>query len=139
MAPKAPQAGQYPREAHMFKRIAAVVLLATGAQAGEDSVYGLYDHFAIAQVVGEACTGPSKAEAEAFMAKFEALGQLAQAEAMAENPDLTEQSFQQFSARRRHSLQASVHQFLAAEGCNHAEAQTLAAKYAEFRQMDLPQ
>ncbi|MFK7945703.1 MAG: hypothetical protein AB8B85_22725 [Paracoccaceae bacterium] len=123
----------------MFKRIAAIVLLGTGAQADEGSIFGLYDHFAIAQVVGEACTGPSLEQATAFMDKFKALGELAEAEAITENPDLTEHSFQQFSARRRHSLQAGAQQFLATEGCDHAEAKALAAKYAEFREMELPE
>ena len=125
-----------------MQRIAAITLagfIASTAHAQEGSVYGLYDHFTIAQVVGEACTGPSPDEAQAFVDKFKALGDLAEAEALAENPDLTAQSFKQFSARRRHSLQASVSQFLAAEGCDHAEAKALAEKYAEFRVMDLPQ
>ena len=124
----------------MLKRAIAAVLVATGAhaQSGENSIFGLYDHFAIAQVVGEACTGPTETEALAFMAKFEELGALTETEALAANPDLTTQSFKQFSARRRHSLQASVSQFLSVEGCDHAEAKALAAKYAEFREMDLP-
>ena len=77
-------------------------------------------------------------EALAFMAKFEELGAMTETEALAANPDLTTQSFKQFSAHRRHSLQASVSQFLSVEGCDHAEAKALAAKYAEFREMDLP-
>ena len=127
----------------MLNRFAAACMLAIAApaqaQAQDSSVFGLYDHFAIAQVVGEACTGPSVDEATAFMAKFEAVGEIAELEAIAQNPDLTVQSFKQFSARRRQSLQASVTQFLAAEGCNHADAQALAAKYEEFREMKLPE
>lgn len=118
---------------------AFVIAMTLSASAQESSVYGLYDHFTIAQVVGEACTGPSQEEAQAFVDKFKALAEIAKAEAMAENPDLTEQSFEQFSARRRHSLQASVNQFLTTEGCDHAEAKALAAKYAEFQAMALPQ
>lgn len=118
---------------------AAMIAGSTQTYAEESSIFGLYDHFTIAQVVGEACIGPTETEAEAFMAKFQALGEIAEAEALAANPDLTVQSFKQFSARRRHSLQASVSQFLAVEGCDHAEARALAAKYAEFRTMDLPE
>ncbi|MEM1300651.1 MAG: hypothetical protein AAGH68_15365 [Pseudomonadota bacterium] len=125
----------------MLRRAIAVIVVAMGthANAEERSVFGLYDHFTIAQVVGEACTGPTQDQATAFVAKFEALGALAEAEALATNPDLTVQSFKQFSARRRHSLQASVSEFLSVEGCNHAEAKALAAKYVEFRDMDLTQ
>lgn len=123
----------------MLKRLAAALVLSAGTASAEDaSVFELYDHFAIAQVVGEACTGPSADEATAFMAKFEALGDIAEVKALQDNPDLTAQSFKQFSARRRHSLQASASQFLATEGCDHAEAKALAARYAEFRDMALP-
>lgn len=118
--------------------LAALVLFAMPANAEDTSMFALYDHFALAQVVGETCTGPTLEEAQAYVDKFAALGDLAEAEAMAQNPDLTAMSFRQFSARRRHSLQASVSQFLATEGCNHAEAKALAAKYAEFQSMDLP-
>lgn len=124
----------------MIRRFAAILVLGAGtASADETSIFALYDHFAIAQVIGEACAGPTEAEAVAYMAKFEALGEIAEIHALSENPDLTAQSFKQFSARRRHSLQASAAQFLAAEGCDHAEAKALAAKYAEFRNMTLPE
>jgi hypothetical protein len=124
-----------------MQRIAAfaiAALIATPAVAEESSNFQLFDHFAIAQVAGELCAERTEAEKLAYAEKFEALAGITERDALAANPDLTSQSFQQFTARRRHNLQASVFQFLEAETCNHAEAQALVAKYTEFLELPLP-
>lgn len=118
---------------------ALAALIAAPAMAEDSSTFQLFDHFTIAQVVGESCAEQTEADKQSFAAKFEVLGGITQREALAANSDLDAKSFQQFSARRRHNMQASVVQFLETEGCGHEEAKALLVKYGEFLEMTLPE
>ena len=117
------------------------IALAAPALAEDEratDVLALYNHFTVAQVIGESCAQPTLEEATAFTEKFRTLGDLAEREARRANPALPPGEFAKFAARHRHQLQSGVKRFLADHGCAHADAVALAAKYREFQAMDLP-
>lgn len=122
----------------MKRIILGLALLAVPAQA-EESVFNLYDHYAVAQVVGELCTNPKPDESEAFARRFEALGALTEAQASADNPSLAPGDFAAFAAKHRHQIQSAAKRFLDDHGCGHADAVALAAKFREFQTAPLPQ
>jgi hypothetical protein len=122
-----------------MKRLCLALILLTLPAKAEESIFTLYDHYTVAQVVGELCARPTPEEAEAFVRQFEALGALTEAQASADNPSLTSADFAAFSAKHRHQLQSAAKRFLDDHGCEHTDAVALAAKYREFQTAPLPQ